>query len=79
MNTEILLTAESVADRLFEGKRRRIYSAINRSINPFPKSREIAGRATWLQSEVEIWLQEELDRNNRGDRRQWPRSRRVEV
>lgn len=76
MNSEVLLNAEIVADRLFGGKRRRIYSAINRSVNPFPRGREIAGRATWLQSEVESWLLEELARNDRGERRIWPAGQR---
>ena len=68
----ILLSANEVAAIYFGGQRRRIYRAQARAVNPFPKGREIAGRVTFLVSEVECWLDEELARNDRGEAKKWP-------
>lgn len=70
--TPVLLSAVEVAHLYFGGQRRRIYRAQAREVNPFPKGREIAGRVTFLVSEVEKWLDEELARNERGEARKWP-------
>ena len=77
--TPILITASDLAKIYFGGERRRIYRAQARDINPLPKSLEIAGRACWLQSQIEAWFEEELARNERGERRVWPAGQRKEV
>ena len=68
----ILYTATEVARLYFGGARRRIYRAQARDVNPFPQGREIAGRSTFLAAEIETWLREELERNERGDVHKWP-------
>ena len=72
----ILITAVELATIYFGGERRRIYRAQARDINPLPKSREIAGRACFLVSEIDDWFAEEIARNERGDRRVWPAGQR---
>lgn len=68
----IVYTAGEVAALYFGGERRRVYRAQARDVNPLPRGRDIAGRSSYLVSEIEAWFNEELARNERGDRRVWP-------
>ena len=68
----IVITAGELAKQYFGGERRRVYRAQARDVNPLPKGRDIAGRSSYLVSEIEAWFQEELARNERGERRVWP-------